>query len=75
MSLAISVINKHVSCQTAEKKEERLQQRRMRYMERTSRKNAEETLADTEEGCSKESLGRDRISTAKACPHNGITFD
>ena len=48
MSLAISVINKHVSCQTAEKKEERLQQKRMRYMERTSRRNAEEAPADRE---------------------------
>ena len=47
MSLAIA-INKQVSCQTAEEKEERLQQRQMRCMERISRRNAEETPEDSE---------------------------
>ena len=48
MNPAISAINKQVSCQTTEEKEERLQQRRRRYMERISRRNAEETPEDRE---------------------------
>ena len=47
MSLAIA-INKQVSCQTAQEKEERPRQRQMRYMERTSRRNAEKTAEDRE---------------------------
>ena len=75
MSLAISAINKQVSCQTAEEKEERLQQRRMRYTKRTSIRNAEETPADREVRLHERRFSRDRMSTAKARPHNGITFD
>ena len=41
MNPAISAINK-------QEKEERLQQRRRRYMERISRRNAEETPEDRE---------------------------
>ena len=67
----IQLINK----QAAEEKEEKLQQRWMRYTKRTSWRNAEETSEERVVRLHEEALGRDRLSTAKAHSHNGITFD